>query len=99
MLSRRSVTGIPHCGRGQRSEPLDCDSNDTGCKFQRSPHLKDIMFYRLVAEIFDEGDEFAYYVAQFFDDKGEDDEILAHGVANDEEDAKKQVWQAINEVR
>lgn len=57
-------------------------------------------FYSLRAQIWEDDleGEIMYYVAQVFDEAGKDDEIIAHGVANDWADAEKQVRQAVNSV-
>jgi len=59
-----------------------------------------IKFYSLRAQIWEDDleGEIMYYVAQSFDESGEDDEIIAHGVGNDWADAEKQVAQAVKSV-
>jgi hypothetical protein len=57
------------------------------------------MYWKLDAEIWrDEEGGVVYYVAQNFSEDGSDPEVLASGEATDEEDARKQVFQAISEV-
>jgi hypothetical protein len=57
-------------------------------------------FYSLRAQIWEDDleGEIMYYVAQAFDESGQDDEIIAHGVGNDWADAEKQVRQAVISV-
>lgn len=56
------------------------------------------MFYRLVAEIWDDEDGVNYYAAQFFDETGDDAEILAHGVEEDIDGARRRIAEALKEV-
>ena len=57
------------------------------------------MYWKLDAEIWvdDEG-KLIYYVAQNFNEDGTDAEILAHGEATDERDARKQIFQSLREI-
>lgn len=53
--------------------------------------------YTFITSIWTDADgDVSYYAAQSFDEKA--DEIIVHGVAQDWQDAKKQIRSAIQEV-